>query len=214
MLVERIMTSPVRTLAPDNSIEEALNMMAKYSFRHVPIVNENEKLVGIVSDRDIKMTLPSVLSDDDPDMKLDEPLSRIMRTNVTYCHPLDFVEEIALDFYHFSIGAIPVVREGRLVGIVTQKDMLNTFLELTGIKEPGSIIEIDSEDRTGVIHDIGKIFKDLNIRIISVSVYTNKETKGNKIIVLRVRAMNPRFAIEKLQNEGFKVLTPDKMGTL
>ncbi|SOC39277.1 CBS and ACT domain-containing protein [Salinicoccus kekensis] len=213
MLVERIMTSPVRTLSPGDTIEDALDMMARHSFRHVPIVNEQEKLVGIVSDRDIKMTLPSVLSDDEPDMKLNQPLSRIMRTNVTYCHPLDFVEEIALDFYHFSIGAIPVVRDGSIVGIVTQKDMLNTFLELTGIKEPGSIIEIDIEDRTGVIYDIGKIFKDLNIRIISVSVYRNKETKGNKIIVLRIRAMNPRFAIQKLQDEGFNVLTPDKMGT-
>lgn len=212
MLVERIMTSPVRTLSPENTIEEALNMMSRYSFRHVPITNEDEKLVGIVSDRDIKMTLPSVLSDEDPGMNLGKPLSRIMRTNVTYCHPLDFVEEIALDFYHFAIGAIPVVREGKIVGIVTQKDMLNTFLELTGIKEPGSIIEIDIEDKTGVIYEIGKVFKNLNIRIISVSVYKNKETKGNKIIVLRVQVMNPKFAIQKLQEQGFNVLTPDKMG--
>ncbi|WP_462421016.1 CBS and ACT domain-containing protein [Salinicoccus sp. Marseille-QA3877] len=212
MLVERIMTSPVRTLSPENTIEEALNMMSRYSFRHVPLTNEDEKLVGIVSDRDIKMTLPSVLSDEDPGMNLGKPLSRIMRTNVTYCHPLDFVEEIALDFYHFAIGAIPVVREGKIVGIVTQKDMLNTFLELTGIKEPGSIIEIDIEDKTGVIYEIGKVFKNLNIRIISVSVYKNKETKGNKIIVLRVQAMNPKFAIQKLQEQGFNVLTPDKMG--
>ncbi len=206
------MTSPVRTLSPENTIEEALNMMSRYSFRHVPITNEDEKLVGIVSDRDIKMTLPSVLSDEDPGMNLGKPLSRIMRTNVTYCHPLDFVEEIALDFYHFAIGAIPVVREGKIVGIVTQKDMLNTFLELTGIKEPGSIIEIDIEDKTGVIYEIGKVFKNLNIRIISVSVYKNKETKGNKIIVLRVQAMNPKFAIQRLQEQGFNVLTPDKMG--
>jgi len=212
MLVERIMTSPVRSLSPENTIEEALNMMSRYSFRHVPITNEDDKLVGIVSDRDIKMTLPSVLSDEDPGMNLEQPLSRIMRTNVTYCHPLDFVEEIALDFYHFAIGAIPVVREGKIVGIVTQKDMLNTFLELTGIKEPGSIIEIDIEDKTGVIYEIGKVFKDLNIRIISVSVYKNKETKGNKIIVLRVQAMNPKFAIRRLQEQGFNVLTPDKMG--
>lgn len=212
MLVERIMTSPVRTLSPENTIEDALDMMSRHSFRHIPLVNDEEKLVGIVSDRDIKLTLPSVLSEQDPDINLRQPLSRIMRSNVTYCHPLDFVEEIALDFYHFSIGAIPVVREGKIIGIVTQKDMLNTFLELTGIKEPGSIIEIDIEDKTGVIYEVGKIFKDLNIKIISVSVYRNKEIKGNKIIVLRIQAMNPRFAIQKLQDNGFNVLTPDKMG--
>lgn len=212
MLVERIMTSPVRTLTPEHTIEEALNMMSTYSFRHIPIVDEAEKLVGIVSDRDIKLTLPSVLSDDDPDFTLKVPISRIMRKRVTYCHPLDFVEEIALDFYHYAIGAIPVLRNGRIVGIITQKDMLNTYLELTGITEPGSIIEVEVEDRTGVIYDIGKVFKDLNIKIVSISVYRNKEKKGYKTIVLRVQAMNPRKAIDTLKDRGFTVLEPSQMG--
>ncbi|WP_411842039.1 CBS and ACT domain-containing protein [Salinicoccus sp. HZC-1] len=212
MLVERIMTSPVLTLGPNNTIEDAMEMMSKQSFRHIPIINEEETLVGIISDRDIKLTLPSVLSDDDPDFNLKVPISRIMRKRVTYCHPLDFVEEIALDFYHYSIGAMPVVTNNKIVGIVTQKDMLNTFLELTGITEPGSIIEINIEDRTGVIHDIGKVFKDLNIKIISVSVYRNKEMKGYKTIVLRIQAMNPGKAIEKLKEKGFTVVDPMHMG--
>ncbi|WP_342387234.1 CBS and ACT domain-containing protein [Salinicoccus bachuensis] len=212
MLVERIMTSPVRTLTPEHTIEDALNMMSTYSFRHIPIIDDAENLVGIVSDRDIKLTLPSVLSDDDPDFTLKVPISRIMRKRVTYCHPLDFVEEIALDFYHYAIGAIPVLRNGRIVGIITQKDMLNTYLELTGITEPGSIIEVDIEDRTGVIYDIGKVFKDLNIKIVSISVYRNKEKKGYKTIVLRVQAMNPRKAIDTLKDRGFTVLEPSQMG--
>lgn len=78
MLVERIMTSPVRTLTPEHTIEDALNMMSAYSFRHIPLVDDEENLVGIVSDRDIKLTLPSVLSDDDPDFTLKVPISRIM----------------------------------------------------------------------------------------------------------------------------------------
>ncbi|CAM2972798.1 CBS and ACT domain-containing protein [Salinicoccus roseus] len=212
MLVERIMTSPVRTLTPEHTIEDALNMMSTYSFRHIPLVDDEENLVGIVSDRDIKLTLPSVLSDDDPDFTLKVPISRIMRKRVTYCHPLDFVEEIALDFYHYAIGAIPVLRNGKIVGIITQKDMLNTYLELTGITEPGSMIEVEVEDRTGVIYDIGRVFKELNIKIVSISVYRNKEKKGFKTIVLRVQAMNPRKAIDTLKDRGFTVLEPSQMG--
>ncbi|MCG7332250.1 CBS and ACT domain-containing protein [Salinicoccus roseus] len=212
MLVERIMTSPVRTLTPEHTIEDALNMMSTYSFRHIPLVDDEENLVGIVSDRDIKLTLPSVLSDDDPDFTLKVPISRIMRKRVTYCHPLDFVEEIALDFYHYAIGAIPVLRNGRVVGIITQKDMLNTYLELTGITEPGSMIEVEVEDRTGIIYDIGRVFKELNIKIVSISVYRNKEKKGFKTIVLRVQAMNPRKAIDTLKDRGFTVLEPSQMG--
>lgn len=208
MLVEKIMTSPVFTLRPDNTIEDAMDMMSKRSLTHIPIVSEEEKLTGIISDRDIKLTLPSVLSNEDPEFNLKVPISRIMRKRVSFCHPLDFVEEIALDFYHYSIGAMPVVSKNKIVGIITQKDMLNTFLELTGITEPGSIIEVNIEDRTGVIYDIGKVFKDLNIRIISVSVYRNKEMKGYKTIVLRIQAMNPVKAIEKLKEKGFTVVDP------
>lgn len=211
MLVERIMTSPARVLTPEHTIEDAMDIMSRHSFRHIPIVNMSEKLVGIISDREIKMTLPSMLSDEDPDFNLKVPLSRIMRMRVTYCHPLDFVEEIALDFYHYEIGAMPVIRNNKIVGIVTQKDMLNTYLELTGLTEPGSIIEISIEDRTGVIHDIGKVFKDLNIKIISVSVYRDKEKEGYKTIVLRVQAMNPTKAIEKLNEKGFTVVDPISM---
>lgn len=212
MLVERIMTSPVRTLTPEHTIEDALNMMSTYSFRHIPLVDDEENLVGIVSDRDIKLTLPSVLSDDDPDFTLKVPISRIMRKRVTYCHPLDFVEEIALDFYHYAIGAIPVLRNGKVIGIITQKDMLNTYLELTGITEPGSMIEVEVEDRTGIIYDIGRVFKELNIKIVSISVYRKKEKKGFKTIVLRVQAMNPRKAIDTLKDRGFTVLEPSQMG--
>lgn len=212
MLVERIMTAPVKTLTPEHTIEDALNMMGTNAFRHIPIVDQNMRLVGIISDRDIKLTLPSVLSEEDPDFTLKVPISRIMRKRVTYCHPMDFVEEIALDFYHYSIGAIPVLRDDKVIGIVTQKDMLNTYLELTGMTEPGSIIEIDIEDRTGIIHDIGKVFKELNIKIVSISVYKNKEKKGYKTILLRVQAMNPRKAIDTLKDRGFTVLEPSQMG--
>ncbi|MCG1009371.1 CBS domain-containing protein [Salinicoccus sp. ID82-1] len=212
MLVERIMTSPAKTLTEEHTIEDALNLMSANAFRHIPIVDKDARLVGIISDRDIKLTLPSVLSDEDPDFTLNVPISRIMRKRVTYCHPMDFVEEIALDFYHYSIGAIPVLRDDRVIGIVTQKDMLNTYIELTGMTEPGSIIEIDIEDRTGVIYDIGKVFKELNIRIISISVYRNKGKKGYKTILLRVQAMNPRKAIDLLKDRGFTVLEPSQMG--
>lgn len=210
MLVERIMTHDVKTLTPEHTIDDAKNMMKQYSFRHIPIVDHSNILVGIISESDIKINLPTSIAGHDPAEIRTTKLSEVMITNVTTCHPLDFVAEIALDFYNYTIGAIPVVRQNKVIGIVTQKDMLNTFIELTGITEPGSIIEIDVEDEMGVIYELGKIFKELNIKIISVSVYNNKETSSNKIIVLRIQAMNPLIAINKLKEHGFKVLEPNQ----
>ena len=204
------MTSPVETLDVNDTIHDAMNMMRRLSIRHIPIVGDDGNLAGIISDKDVNLALPSIASSD-AELSLDLEVNKIMRQQVTTCHPLDFVEEIAKDFYHFAIGAIPVMRGKKIVGIVTQKDMLNTFLELTGIKEPGSIIEIKIKDRMGVIFEIGKVFKDLNIKIVSISIYPDSDKKDYKIIVLRIDAMNPLIAIEKLKESGFKVLDPSEM---
>ena len=63
----------------------------------------------------------------------------------------------------------------------------------------------------GIIYDLGKIFKDLNMKIASISIYPNTEVTGNKIIVLRIEAMNPLIAIEKLEASGFNVISPGGM---
>lgn len=108
MLVERIMTSPVETLHVNDTIHEAMNMMSRLSIRHIPIVDDDDNLAGIISDKDVNLALPSI-ANKDADLSLDLELGKIMRQQVTTCHPLDFVEEIAKDFYHFAIGAIPVM---------------------------------------------------------------------------------------------------------
>src|SRR5699024_11501447 len=105
------------------------------------------------------MALPSILSDEDPNNSLSLSVSKIMRRNVIRCHPLDFVEDIALDFYEMAIGAIPVLRDNKVIGIVTQKDMLNTFLVLTGVTISGSIIDLHIEDKILAIHDITVFYK-------------------------------------------------------
>src|SRR5699024_3612472 len=139
MLVERIMTSPVVTLHVNDTIHEVMNLMSRLSIRHIPIVDDDNNLAGIISDKDVNLALPSIASKV-ADLSLDLELCNIMRQQVTTCHPLHFVEENTKDFYHFAISAIPVMHGKKIVCIVTQKDMLNTFLELTGIKEPGYII--------------------------------------------------------------------------
>lgn len=63
MLVEKIMTSPCTTIQGNQSIENALDLMTQKEIRHLPIVNEKDELLGIISDKDIKMALPSILSD-------------------------------------------------------------------------------------------------------------------------------------------------------
>ncbi|WP_323704560.1 CBS and ACT domain-containing protein [Mammaliicoccus sp. Dog046] len=208
MLVEKIMTSPCTTIRGDKSIEDALVLMTQKEIRHLPIVDEHDQLLGIISDRDIKMALPSILSDDDPNQSLSLSISKIMRRNVIRCHPLDFVEDIAIDFYEMSIGSIPVIRDNKVIGIVTQKDMLNTFLELTGVTMPGSIIEVHIDDKVGALHDITGIFKEQNIDILNVLAYTDQENINKRYLMLRIKSMNPEKIYQLLEEKEYHVIHP------
>ncbi|WP_301420614.1 CBS and ACT domain-containing protein [Mammaliicoccus lentus] len=208
MLVEKIMTSPCTTIQGNQSIENALELMTQKEIRHLPIVNEKDELLGIISDKDIKMALPSILSDEDPNNSLSLSVSKIMRRNVIRCHPLDFVEDIALDFYEMAIGAIPVLRDNKVIGIVTQKDMLNTFLELTGVTIPGSIIEVYIDDKIGALHDITAIFKEQNIDILNVLAYADQENVKKRYLMLRVKSMNPEKIYKLLEEKNYHVIYP------
>lgn len=211
MLVERIMTSPCITFHVNDSIEDAIKLMHDKKIRHLPIVDDTQHLLGIISDREIKEVLPSLLKQD-VEIDYDVPISKIMQQNVITCHPLDFVEDIAIDFYDSSIASIPVVQNDKVIGIVTSKDMLNTFIELTGVTRPGTTIQISIPDEAGIMHEVTEVFHRHKISIESILVFRDKEQAGKKIVTLRMLAMNPNIAIYDLEQKGFKVLNPFELG--
>lgn len=211
MLVERIMTSPCTTFYVNDSIEDAIKLMNDKKIRHLPIVDDAKHLLGIVSDREIKEVLPSLLKQD-VEIDLNVPICKIMQQNVITCHPLDFVEDIAIDFYDSSIASIPVVQNDKVIGIVTSKDMLNTFIELTGVTRPGTTIQISIPDEAGIMHEVTEVFHRHKISIESILVFRDKEQTGKKIVTLRMLAMNPNIAIYDLEQKGFKVLNPFELG--
>ena len=75
-------------------------------------------------------------------------------------HPLDFVEEIGAIFYEHKISCLPIVKERKLVGIITQTDLLHTLVELTGAHQPGSQIEIKVPNQAGVLSEITNVFQN------------------------------------------------------
>lgn len=207
MLVERIMTSPCITFNAEGTIEEIITLMHEKNIHHVPIVDDENRLLGIISDRDIKQALPSNLQDRLV-LDLNVPITKIMAKNVITCHPLDFVEEIALDFYNENIGSIPVVKRGKVVGIVTAKDMLNTFIELTGVVTPGTTIQIQIPDIPGNLHEVTEVFHRFKTGIESVLVFRDKKNPGKKIVSVRMMSMHPQTIINELEAKGFQVYNP------
>lgn len=211
MLIEEMMTKNVYTLQLEHSIDEAFMLMNEKKIRHLPITTIDGTLVGIVSDRDIKDALPSTLSSlttNGSEVRLKE----IMTKNPITGHPLDFVEEAAVLFYEHKIGCLPIISKNKLVGIVTETDLLYKYIELTGAHQPGSQIEIRVPNVPGSLFEVTNFFYEHNANILSVLIYSDKESPSDKILVIRVNTMNPLPIIENIRNHGYDVLLPSFSG--
>ncbi|REJ08270.1 acetoin utilization AcuB family protein [Halobacillus trueperi] len=212
MLVEEIMKEKVITLSPEETIEKALKLLHEHHIRHIPIINEENEVIGIVSDRDVRDASPSIFDKETHHEELKNPIRSVMTSPVTTVHPLDFVEEVASIFYEQEIACVPVTRDEKLVGIITEKDMLYTLIQLTGTHVQSSQIEVKVINKPGILPQVTQVFGKRKVNISSVLIYPYKPDPKYKIIVVRIQTMNPLPTIEDLKSEGYEVLWPQMPG--
>lgn len=212
MIVEEIMNTDVSTLTKEHTIADAIQLLSDRRIRHIPIVDGDNQLLGIVSDRDIKDATPSMLDIEGRKEVLNQSISSIMSTNIITGHPLDFVEEVSAIFYDTKISCLPIVKDHKLVGIITQTDLLHTLVELTGAHQPGSQLEVRVPNKPGKLFHVFSCIQNRKVNILSVLVYPDKKDEFYKIIVLRIQTMNPLSLIEDLEESGFEVLWPNLPG--
>ncbi|WP_210468553.1 acetoin utilization AcuB family protein [Sporosarcina sp. 6E9] len=212
MLIEEIMKLDVVTLFPSNTVKDALEIMLENKIRHLPIITEDQAVVGIITDRDLKEIVPSTMSDSIDKNVYDIKLSEVMTKNPITAHPMDFVEESAVVFYTNQIGSLPIVSNNKLVGIITETDLLYKYIELTGAHQPGSQIEVRVPNIPGILFEVSKVFYEHKTNVLSVLVYPDKENSANKILVIRIKTMNPLQVIDGLKTAGFEVLWPNVPG--
>ncbi len=133
MRVEQVMQTRVITITPKTSLPEALELVRQRGIRHLPVV-EDDALVGIVSDRDLKRAMASSatsLERHELHYLLDKLTAReIMTPAVITVGRMLPIEEAARLMVNEKISSLPVTENGRLVGIVTETDVLNLFVQL------------------------------------------------------------------------------------
>ena len=132
MKVRDVMTTDPLTLAPEESLMEALQTMRLRSIRRIPIVLDG-KLVGLLTEGDLKRAEPSTLSDTQEhftQVMEGTPISRIMIENLVTTTPDTPLLEAAQVLWTNKYGALPVLEGERLVGILTDNDLLGAFVRL------------------------------------------------------------------------------------
>lgn len=207
MIAEQIMKRDVITVTKADSIETAIHKLKTHHIRHLPVTDEKQHVIGIVTDRDIKRASPGIFEQKNRSTFLTNRVETIMEQDVICAHPLDFVEEISASFYEHGIGCLPIVMNQKLTGILTKTDVLRTFVRLTGAEQPGSQVEIKVTDITKSLADISCMCRDLQLHILSVLVYPHDAAASN-ILVFRIKTMNPLPFVRAVHEAGYHVLWP------
>jgi acetoin utilization protein AcuB len=131
MTIDSIMSRDVVTVPPDAALMEIRSLLQEYGFRHLLVVEADDTLCGVISNRDVLQALSPFLdtvSEEHRDVKtLSKPASEIMRSDPLTIEPGTPIKEAAQLLLNHSISSLPVVQENALVGIVTTKDLLEHY---------------------------------------------------------------------------------------
>lgn len=211
MIVQNMMQKNVVTIHENETIGTALKLMLEKDIRNLPVIDEGGSLLGLVTDREVKDASPSIFHQNEHLEDFEKPVSTIMKHAVFTAHPFDIAEELSTIFYEQDISCIPVLEEKKLVGLVTEREMLHAFIQLTGTHQPGSHLEVAVPNEAGQLARVASVLKDFHLNISSVLVYPSHNEK-EKIIVFRVGTMNPLPVIEHLIDNGYEVKWPPVPG--
>ncbi len=129
IFAEQIMSRSITTLSLDAKVSDAIKIFKNSSFRHLPIIGFGNRLAGIVSDRDVLAYLGSVSTEKKSQLLISDEISHIMNTRVLTASKDTDVRFIARLFVERHVGAIPIVKNKNLIGIVTRSDILRAVMQ-------------------------------------------------------------------------------------
>lgn len=190
MLVQGWMTTEVTTIDEETSMMKASVIMKERKIRCLPVVNKEGKVIGIISDRDLKDAAPSKATTLDV-YELNYLLSSvrigdIMSRNVVFARPDESVEFAAILMLENKISSLPVINDKDiLVGIVTQTDIFKLLINITGVYTGGIQFAFSLEDRPGSIREACDIIQSYRGRIVSILSTREIAEEGRRNVYIR-----------------------------
>jgi len=188
MLVEQRMSRPVIALHSDMPIHDAQNLFKQEQIRRAPVVKKG-KLIGIVSDQDLIDATPSQATSLNR-WELNYLLSKltvkeIMTKKVITINEDTPIEQAARIMVDNKIGGLPVLRDGKVAGMITETDLFKVFLELMGARENGVRITALVDDEPGILLKITQAVSDIGGNFISFGQFTGEDV-STKLLTFKV----------------------------
>mgnify|MGYP001822957826 CR=1 FL=1 len=209
MYVKNIMTTDVVTIFKDASVDLAFQTMVEKGCKQLPVVDKGQ-LIGAVTEHllaDVTPSKATTLSMYELNYLLSKTKVRdIMVTDMPVGSPDMLIEEAVVQMKLNNVDSLPIVEGKKLVGIITRTDILESFLELTGINDTGTRISLRTKNETGILANIANIIKEHNINIIHVANYNHIGDNDDNEIIIRLATLDTTEVIQSLEDAGYEVL--------
>lgn len=193
MLVKERMSRQVITIHPNLPMQDALNLMRKEKIRRLPVVNKQGRLIGIVSENDLLHASPSdatSLSVWELNYLLHKTtVAQIMTKNVISISEDTPIEEAARIMADNKIGGLTVVREDKVVGIITETDLFKIFLEMLGARESGIRLAALVPDEAGELSQLTTAIFNAGGNILALGTFMG-ESSENREVTIKVSGIN------------------------
>lgn len=213
MLIQNWMSSKVITATADSSMHKISKQMKDFSIRRVPVIDSNNKVIGIISDRDIRDASPSkatTLNMHELSYLLSEIKAKdIMTQSPVTVRDTDTVEQVALLMLESKLTGLPVVdEENTLVGIITEHDMFKVLVEISGARQGGIRFTIEISNDAGSIPPVLEMIKQHNARLISM-LSGSEISASSRHLFMRIRPLTEEqeSSLKNALTKDYKLLT-------
>ncbi|NMC26547.1 MAG: CBS domain-containing protein [Syntrophomonadaceae bacterium] len=209
MKVGERMTTNVKTVSMDTNINEAFSMMQDHNIRRLPVL-EKGRVVGIVTLSDLNRAAPSSATS----LSIHELNYLLAKTTikdilpkkqqVITIGPDNYIETAAKLMRRYRISGLPVLEHDKLVGIVTETDIFDAFIDILGVKKTHSRIDLYTADRPGTIAAITGIIAAQGKNILNTVVYFD-DKKGKYKMIVRLEELDCQDVVAALKELGYEV---------
>lgn len=207
MDVQSYMSKDLITIGPGTRILDALDLMKEHQIHRLPVV-EGNKLIGLITEGVISRNTPSTMTSLDMH-EVNYLLNKtnvkdIMEKKLITIHKEALLEEAAIKMRQNNVGVLPVVEDtDQLVGIITDKDIFDAFVDVLGFYTPGVRVVIHiHEDRRGVLEEVTDLFYEAEISIQQIAVYRKTDVIQ---VVIQVDSTDVEGIRRLLEEKGFEV---------
>jgi acetoin utilization protein AcuB len=201
------------TVEPQISISAAALEMSRCKFRHLLITETRaagKRLIGIVSKYDIARAFPNnynPFSLEVSGQTVPQPISTIMNRNLITVEPYCAIEEAARILRTRSINALPVLRAGSLVGIITESDIFDAFLGMSGANFPGYKLIVESEDVRTALESMCQLSHQHRMQIQNAISCHDPVSPDKVVSAFQITSRPDRQFVQELVDLGFRVLS-------